>query len=52
MIRELEYFDTEVEAIAEGERCKILLYGYDYSYRVYFSKDVWVLDSTRCSSCD
>jgi hypothetical protein len=52
MIRELEYFDTEIEAIAEGDRCKALLYGYGYRYRVYYADGAWVLDSERYSSCD
>jgi len=52
MIRDLEYFDTEVEAIAEGDRCKALMYGYGYRYRVYYADGAWVLDSERYSSCD
>jgi hypothetical protein len=55
MIRSVEYFDTEVEAEQEGQRCQALLGpGYGYSYRVWFdtSGQVWVLDSSRYSSCD
>ena len=52
MKREIDYFDTEVEAVAEGERCKALLYGYGYRYQVYHTTDGWVLDSTRYTTCD
>lgn len=54
MIRDISYFDTQVEAIQEGERLKISLYGYGYNYKVYFAQECgqWALDSCRYTSCD
>ena len=52
MIREVETFDTEAQAQAEGERLRGLLYGYGYRFQVYQSGDSWTLDSTRYRSCD
>jgi hypothetical protein len=52
---EEEYFDNEVDAIKEGERCKAMLGpGYGYTYGVYYSSDmsVWVLWSKMYTSCD
>lgn len=52
MIREIEYFPTEMEAEAEGNRCKAILWGYGYSFKVYKDGNRWVLDSCRWASCD
>ena len=52
MIREVETFDTEAEAQAEGTRASGLLYGYGYRFTVYQQGDSWTLDSTRYKSCD
>jgi hypothetical protein len=54
MIYEEESFPTEVEAEVEGQRCSRMLYGYGYRYRVDYDKKngVWVLSSSRYTSCD
>lgn len=54
MIHEEESFDTEAEAEAEGQRCSRVMYGYGYRYRVDYNNTtgVWVLSSTRYTSCD
>jgi hypothetical protein len=52
MIREVETFNTEAEAQAEGTRLSGLLYGYGYRFQVYQQGDSWTLDSTRYRSCD
>ena len=55
MIREIESYNTEVEAEKEGRRCKALLGpGYGYTYKVYYevSSGLWILDSCRYTTCD
>lgn len=54
MIRVISFFETEVEAMLEGERLKEALYGYGYTYKVYFVQPSgqWALDSFRYTSCD
>jgi hypothetical protein len=50
-----KYFETEVEAIAEGEAWKERVgWGYSPRYRVDFSPvtGAWVLYGERESSCD
>jgi hypothetical protein len=54
MIRKMELFKTQDDAEAEGQRCLALLGpGYGYSYTVWQdTAGVWVLQSSRYSSCD
>ena len=50
-----EYYETEVEAQREGERCQAFMgLGYDYRYKVWYDNrlDKWVLDASWWSSCD
>ncbi len=53
MIRKMEVFKTQAEAEAEGQRSKAILGpGYGYTYTVWQSGEVWMLQSSRYSSCD
>lgn len=57
MKRETEYYSTEVEAIAEGERCKAYMgLGYGYTYSVWFNPryegGMWALEASWYDSCD
>jgi hypothetical protein len=53
MINRIELFQTKEEAEAEGQRSKALLGpGYGYTFTVWQSGDVWMLQSSRYSSCD
>jgi len=53
MINRIELFQTKAEAEAEGQRSKALLGpGYGYTYTVWQSGEVWMLQSSRYSSCD
>lgn len=53
MINRMETFRTKEEAEAEGQRSKALLGpGYGYTFTVWQSGGVWMLQSSRYSSCD
>ena len=53
MIRKMEVFKTQADAEAEGQRSKALLGpGYGYTFTVWQSGEVWMLQSSRYSSCD
>jgi hypothetical protein len=53
MINRIETFKTKEEAEAEGQRSKAMLGpGYGYTYTVWQSGEVWMLQSSRYSSCD
>jgi hypothetical protein len=55
MIRDLKYFDTEVEAHKHGaDFVDGWGYGYGASYTVWYSETYskWVCDTSRYSSCD
>jgi hypothetical protein len=50
-----EYYETEVEAQREGERCEAFMgLGYNYRFKVYYDSrlDKWALDASWWSSCD
>jgi hypothetical protein len=52
MKRSVEYFDTEAQAQEEGERLRVMLYGYGYRFTVYQQGNAWALDASWYTSCD
>ena len=52
-----EYYETEVEAQREGERCQAFMGpGYNYTFKVWYNPryegGMWALDASWWSSCD
>lgn len=57
MKREIEYYQTELEATKEGERCRAYMGpGYGYTFRVWFNSNyeggMWALEASWYDSCD
>ena len=57
MKREIEYYQTELKATKEGERCKAYMGpGYGYTFRVWFNSNyeggMWALEASWYDSCD